>query len=106
MYTDEQKADLFNILGGRGHLPLYWIKVFQEIAVTENTLTSILDGRYKPLIIPDSCFSNEVSLYSEITQNLRIHKLNAFVNIVKINKVPLYINTIPEIARWRLSIGV
>jgi hypothetical protein len=104
MYTEEQKSELYHILGGVHFV--YHIKVFHIIEVYESTLNSMLKGSYVPQIKPTPMYSDETDLYSEIAMVQRIGKLNAIINIVKLESIPLYINTVPDIAQWRLFIGV
>jgi hypothetical protein len=103
MYTEEQKSELYCILGGKRFV--YHIKVFHVIGVEESTLNSMLDGNYIHQIRPTPAYSDETDLYSEIAMVQRIGKLNAIINTVMLEKVPLYINTIPDIVQWRLFIG-
>lgn len=44
--------------------------------------------------------------YSWVSEAKRVNMLNTFVNTVKFKKVPIYINSMPEAAKWRLLIGV
>lgn len=103
MYTKEQKDELYRILGGHQHV--YHIKVFHIIAVGEDILCSMLEGSYVQPILTAAHYSDESDFYSEIAMVQRFGKLNAIINMVKLKNIPLYINTIPEIAQWRLFIG-
>jgi hypothetical protein len=103
MYTKEQKDELYRILGG--HQYVYHIKVFHLIAVGEDILCIMLEGSYKLPILTAARYSDENDFYREIAMIQRFRKLNAIINIVKLENIPLYINTVPEIAQWRLLIN-
>jgi len=109
MYTEEQTRVFFDMLGIEAHF--YWITVMSPLGVERTTLIEIFGGRYKPVIpvLSPSSFvdsSNSEWFFEEVKRSRQIMMLNAFATNVKLNRVPLYINTIPEVARWRLSIGV
>lgn len=92
-------------------LYLCQIKVMNPIEIEPSTIRDIFLGKYKPSIpvLSSSASvdsSNSEWFYEEVKRSRQNMMLNAFANNVKLNKVPLYINTIPEVARWRLSIGV
>jgi hypothetical protein len=105
MYTEEQRMKLYRILGdihwSTPQITIWiWIKVFYLIRVKKSTLNSILCDTFEQLIASDTL------LKSEFDHLLRLEELKALITTVKLENVPLYINTIPDVARWRLFIGV
>jgi len=105
MYTEEQSMELYRILGDINsdtsqNIHWIWIKIFYLIRVRKITLDSMLSGTFEQLIVSGTLLNSEFDYLQ------RLKKLNAFINNVELENVPLYINTIPDVARWRLFIGV
>jgi hypothetical protein len=111
-YTEKQVQVLYKILGEISR-DRYEITVITPIEIDKRILQSILYNRYKPLFSDSEI--NRIMQYSTeseedrnfvIIYQRRLGMLNTFINIIKLKEVPLYINKIPEVAKWRFQIGV
>lgn len=72
-------------------------------------LDQLIDGRYSPntdLQMMARENTNPDYPSNIVSEARQIGSLNAVIREVKLYDVPLYINSVPEIARWRLLIGV
>lgn len=111
-YLEEQIEVLYKLLGGVSKYN-YEIVVITPIEIDKRVLQSILYNKYKPLFSDSEI--NRIMQYSSesyedknivVMDERRLGMLNTFVNVIKLKKVPLYLNKIPEVAKWRLQIGV
>ena len=115
MYSEEDKSLLYNILGGSWFS--YSITVISIINIEKTVLDLILNGDFNTYNKQGVSYTSQsLSALSErrgsdeeerqglIVRSRRIVMLNAFINEVELKKVPLYINNIPELSRWRLQI--
>lgn len=107
-YSIEEKELLYNILGGKRFF--YTLTVIEEIDIDKIILDSILEGNYQQLIknysvrAIDSNLEHGDQECATLVKSRRILMLYTFVNSVVLKKVPLYINRIPEVTKWRLII--
>lgn len=105
IYTDEEKSNLYNrilqryqeeYLGGIDDLPKSYTKVVilgKPCEIRTHMLLKIIN--YEHRLAPD------LQRYLDSDFEL-LHKL---INLEPLNRVPLYLNDIPEVAAWRLKIG-
>lgn len=111
-YSEEQIKLLYSMLGGVSKYS-YEMVVVTPIEIDKRVLQSILYNKYKPLFSDSEI--NRIMQYSTesyedknlvVMDERRLGMLNTFVNVIKLKKVPLYLNKIPVVANWRLQIGV
>lgn len=80
-------------------IPYTYVNIYGEkIQIAIDLLVSI--------VLYNQAMSSEISpglSYTGLGRHFR--KLFDLIHIVPIRQVPLYINTIPDVAKWRLEIG-
>jgi len=104
-YTDKERDDLYarlcqrhkiEYLGGIDDVAKSFIKVDilgEPRIIRTHTLQKII--HYEHRLAPD--------LHRYLNSSFELlHKL---INIEPLNRVPLYLNKIPDVASWRLEIG-
>ena len=109
MYTQEQKKELLIILGGED-CTFYEIKVFKPLFIHKTEIVDMVEGTYGNSMFEDHKLSvyckDSEEYYLEVGAMKKKSMLNSLIQKAPLDQVPLYVNSIPEIVRWRLRIGV
>jgi hypothetical protein len=99
-YTKNEVAILISDLEqGRIFVEKFCIKVFSSFEIYYYDLYSVLRNEFQ-IVIPTISESTDYITYCN-----RLRRLNTVVHHVSLQQIPLYINSAPEIASWRLKIG-